>query len=151
MWQSESSVILSEVRMHPCWAMMLVTEPVQCRFPCSFLENSPLSWYSTEIVDSMVQKWVVHGSSGWSQVNLTKESHAIQALMLKELENHLGLHLAVKSTSVHRWMFASGYSEETYRPLWDEKVQLGYTGDWLCGGQVEGAMNGSLLLSRMIK
>jgi predicted NAD/FAD-dependent oxidoreductase len=51
----------------------------------------------------------------------------------------LGLDCSDAEISIHRWRYASGFTDPSPEFVFLPKFNLGLCGDWLNGGRVEGA------------
>ena len=45
LWNSTSKIKLPLAKSRPCWALMLITKPIQCKFNASFIKSRDISWY----------------------------------------------------------------------------------------------------------
>ncbi len=100
--------------------------------------------------------WVIHANLTWSTNNADMEADKVAQILLQELFQTTGLKKINALFSVaktHRWFFARHpETEKQSEPyLWDSAIQLGLAGDWLCQGDVEGALNSAKALSKAIK
>lgn len=102
-------------------------------------------------------RWVIQATSDWTKEHLDTAPEVVakrllhEALKTTSLEEKQG---AFRVLATHRWLFArheSIKSEEIIRGYrWDKTLQLGLAGDWLCQGDIEGALISAKLLIEAI-
>lgn len=134
-----------EVEMHPVWSLLL-------SLPGRPEKLMALDWIEGEhpILQRIVrdsskpgregENWVVQASEDWSQAHRDDSPDQIADTMLGALSEVCGEPLHPVFVRAHRWAYAKaavGRGKEL--SLWDENTGIGACGDWLCGGDVEGA------------
>lgn len=83
--------------------------------------------------------WVVQASPAWSLEHLERSADEIAGLLLAALSERLATPLPpALSASAHRWRYARP-TPQAHGALWAPDIGLGVCGDWLDGGDVEGA------------
>jgi renalase len=144
---------LSGVEMLPCWTLMAVTDEVDWPWDAAEPPRGPLAWVARN--DRKPQRravpgyacWVAHATAEWSQQHVDAEPQAVTALLKSALAQVLprqqaGAVLAWHHTSAHRWRYAvplrAAPGQHDYF-WWDAALGLAVCGDFLAGGQVEGA------------
>jgi len=90
--------------------------------------------------------WSIEANSDWSQVHVDHSKEDIEALLTQAF---LSVKPQAKIHSVrrcHRWLY-SRHPATDHGMLWDEATHIGACGDWLLGGDLEGAWKSANLLS----
>jgi photolyase PhrII len=147
--QASFSDRLADVKMQPCWAVMLVCSGLQtCDFDGAFINEGPLSWIARDsskprrpaLVPPDQAAWVLHASAEWSAANLDLDPQIVTKQLLHALESATGSRLGeVTHCVAHRWMYAIPKEPLIDECLWDAENQVGACGDWCGGPRVEGA------------
>lgn len=145
-WTMHSSIQISKPELFPCWSVMLISSPIQSDFSAAFVRHGPISWYDSQLIGGQRQKWLVQASPDWSKANLEKDPKVVQESLINELSLLLDMPVQPEYSDSHRWLYASSQNRSDSVAIWDVKNHLGYIGDWLCGGRVEGAMTSALHL-----
>lgn len=130
--------------MEPCWAMMLVfDQPLPVDYDGVFINRGPLSWAArnnSKPGRPPEEAWVVHASPEWSRTHLELEGGVIVSQLLPELFQALAINARVPSVAMaHRWRFARAKNALAAPCFWDDERRLAIAGDWVHGGNVEGA------------
>jgi predicted NAD/FAD-dependent oxidoreductase len=110
-------------------------------FDAAFVNGEKISWIcrnQSKPYRSGQESWTIHASPKWSQENieLTPQEASIQLLACAK---HLDLDCSDAEISIHRWRYASGFTNPSPEFVFLPKFNLGLCGDWLNGGRVEGA------------
>jgi renalase len=97
-----------------------------------------------------LQTWTIHANPQWSQewIELDKTEAAKRIL---ECAQKLGLDCHSAEIAIHRWRYASGAIKAAPKFHLNMDLQLGFCGDWLHGGRVEGAWLSGYQLANAIK
>ncbi|MBR9885212.1 MAG: hypothetical protein GYB21_16860 [Oceanospirillales bacterium] len=86
------------------------------------------------------ENWIIQATEAWSQQVLDLEPDDVGREMLDAVSRAIGETLIPENVRVHRWRYARATPEQGHEnALWDEQSGIGACGDWLCGGNVEGA------------
>ncbi len=139
---SEIQAICHSVTMDGCWTVMArFSERPSFPFDAAFVNSEKISWIcrnQSKPYRSGQESWTIHASPKWSQENieLTPQEASIQLLACAK---QLGLDCSDAEISIHRWRFASGFTNPSPEFVFLPKLNLGLCGDWLNGGRVEGA------------
>ncbi len=139
---SEIQAICHSVTMDGCWTVMArFSERPSFPFDAAFVNSEKISWIcrnQSKPYRSGQESWTIHASPKWSQENieLTPQEASIQLLACAK---QLGLDCSDAEISIHRWRFASGFTNPSPEFVFLPKFNLGLCGDWLNGGRVEGA------------
>lgn len=146
--------IANASKMKSCWTMM-VHFPHQSffQFDAAFINQEPIAWISrnnTKPKRVGLDYWTVHASPQWSDAHLELEKEDVSAQLLHCMEK-LGFNTANAQVTMHRWRYASGGLEAMIEYHYSANDGLGFCGDWLHGGRVEGAwLSGMKLANRII-
>jgi predicted NAD/FAD-dependent oxidoreductase len=136
-----------------CWTMMLrFNEPIAMPFEAAFINEGILSWAARNSAKPQragEEVWVIHAQSQWSQENIDADPVAIAPRMIAAF-----IALGGKTPAeyaIHRWRYASSDASYQERFHCDFERGIGYCGDWLHGGRVEGAwLSGQALANTII-
>jgi renalase len=139
---SEIQEICHSVKMDGCWTVMArFSERPSLPFDAAFVNGEKISWIcrnQSKPYRNGHESWTIHASAKWSQENieLTPQDASIQLLACAK---QLGLDCSDAEISIHRWRYASGFSDPSPEFVFLPEFKLGLCGDWLNGGRVEGA------------
>jgi len=141
---SPLGALASEVRMRPCWAVMLGLErrlPVD--FDGAFVEDSALAWIardSSKPGRTAAEAWVLHASAAWTEAHLDDPPERVVAVLCAELRGVSGRQLpVVRHAAAHLWRFASPDPALSLGAPADVERGLVLAGDAWNGARVEGA------------
>ena len=145
--------LTKHTNMLGCWTVMAsFTESLGLPFDAAFINDEMISWISrnnSKPNRAGLETWVIHANPQWSQewIGLEKDEAAQQIL---KCAKKLGLDCTHANISIHRWRYASGHINPIPGFRLQEDLKLGFCGDWLNGGRVEGAwLSGYRLASQM--
>lgn len=130
-----------QAKTQGCWTMMLrFHQAIDLPFEAAFINEGILSWVARNNAKPQrtgTEVWVIHGQSQWSQDQIDADPLAIAPQMIAAFIAMGGQ--APDEYAIHRWRYAS--SEPSHLPQFhfSSNQQIGYCGDWLQGGRVEGA------------
>jgi predicted NAD/FAD-dependent oxidoreductase len=136
-----------------CWTMMLrLNQAITMPFEAAFINDGILSWVARNNAKPQrtgEEVWVIHAQSQWSQDYIDADPLAIAAQMIAAF-----IALGGKTPAeyaIHRWRYASSDTSYQERFHCDFERSIGYCGDWLHGGRVEGAwLSGQALANTII-
>jgi renalase len=143
---------LSGVEMLPCWTLMAVTDDADWPWDAAEPPRGPLAWVArndrkpgrTALPGRAT--WVAHATAEWSSQHVDAEPRVVTALLQAALgkllpRSHAAVAPAWHHVGVHRWRYAAPLRTEpdAHGFWWDAPLGLGVCGDFLAGGQVEGA------------
>ena len=116
---------------------------------------SPLSWVardSSKPGRPAGERWVLHATAAWSRASRDVPRDEVEATMIAELSRLFDLGpLDPELSFVHRWGYARAPRPLDRGALFDEDARVGASGDWACGGRVEGAfLSGVALAGRVL-
>jgi len=141
----------------PSWAMIIkskkdlnlsfVTQP-NSKIIRRIIKNSDKPQRSNE-----QHYWVVQAEHKWSEEHLFSEKDSIAQAMLDELCHILNKqtedtikHYELEIVHIHRWLLGQYKALNDQHYLWSEKDKIGISADWLCQGDMSGAMLSSYQL-----
>lgn len=133
---------LADANMHGCWTVMASSERnLNIDFDAAFINDEIISWVSNNNSKPGRmgrETWIIHANPQWSQkwIELDKDAAAERIL---DCAKRLGLDFSKSEISIHRWRYASGHVNPATGPIINQVLKLGFCGDWLNGGRVEGA------------
>jgi hypothetical protein len=136
-----------------CWTMMLrLNEAITMPFEAAFINDGILSWVARNNAKPQrtgEEVWVIHAQSQWSQEHIDADPIAIAPQMIAAF---IALGGKVPAEyAIHRWRYASSDTSYQKRFHCDFERGIGYCGDWLHGGRVEGAwLSGQALANTII-
>lgn len=138
---SNIEALQQQSKTEGCWTMMLrFDHQITIPFEAAFINEGILSWIARNNAKPMRdgnEVWVIHGESKWSQQCIDETPEAIAPKMIAAFIE-LGGQLPAEYR-IHRWRYAS--SDPGFGPEFhiEPDQKLGFCGDWLHGGRVEGA------------
>lgn len=149
----QSSSITTKSEMKSCWTMM-VHFPHQSsfKFDAAFINQEAIAWIarnSTKPKRTGLDYWTVHASPDWSDAHLELEKEDVSQKLLGCM-HELGFNTADAQVTMHRWRYASGGLEPMIEYHYSASNGLGFCGDWLHGGRVEGAWLSGMKLAKRI-
>jgi predicted NAD/FAD-dependent oxidoreductase len=150
---SESSSIASASKMKSCWTMMAhFPHQSSFGFDAAFINQEAIAWIarnSTKPKRSGLDYWTVHASPDWSDAHLELEKEDVGQKLL-ECMKKLGFDTTDAQVTLHRWRYASGGLEPMIEYYYSANDGLGFCGDWLHGGRVEGAWLSGMKLAKQL-
>ena len=148
----EITSLAFNANMQGCWTVMATSErSLNAHFDAAFINDEIISWVSRNnskpgrLGDEV---WTIHANPQWSQQWIELDKDAAATLIL-DCAKRLGLDFSKSKISVHRWRYASGHNNYV-ESIINQEFQLGFCGDWLHGGRVEGAWLSGFKLASQI-
>jgi len=145
--------IAINLNMQGCWTVMAsFAETPNIPFDAAFINDEVISWIARNNSKPSrmgLETWTIHASPQWSQehIELNKD---LAAKLILDCAKRLGLDCDQANIAIHRWRYASGYINPAPGFRLCEDLKLGFCGDWLNGGRVEGAwLSGHKLASQI--
>ena len=147
---------LDEVRMAPCWALMLcLREPLPVDFDAQRHDRGAIAWLARQASRpghaTAAQAWVVHASPEWSLEHLELSADAAALALQRELAQALGMPLpAVSFAQAHRWRYAltTRALGQSFLASADGSLLTG--GDWCLGPRVECAWQSGVAMAEAL-
>lgn len=143
------SEALSAWPMTPVWTLMAVTDEVDWPWDAAEPPTGALTWITRNdrrpgrVHLPGCAVWVAHAHAAWSQGHLDDDPADVAEALSKSLCAAWppGTEVRWHHRAVHRWRYAaSGRAPEDSRLCWwDGTRGLGVCGDYLAGGDVDGA------------
>lgn len=139
--------LLVQPWIQPSWALLAVTESVDAPVPIRRVGPGHLPDGVASLVceDSKPgrkphpegMRWLLQATAGWSHQHLELDADAAQALLVRKLEEALGI--PVRSAQAHRWRYA-----RVHRPLGrdflrEAEARITLAGDFCRGDGIESA------------
>ena len=139
--------------MQGCWTVMAsFAEKLNLPFDAAFINHEIISWVArnnSKPNREGLETWTIHANPQWSQeyIELDKEEASKRILGCVK---KLGLDCDKAEIAIHRWRYASGHTNLPPGFRLNGELKIGFCGDWLNGGRVEGAwLSGYKLASQM--
>ncbi len=138
----------------PCWTLMAhfaERVPVEADLLAT---DAALNWAIRNGAkpgrDTAQECWVIQAGADWSRRHLEDPREEVADRLLAAFAERAGCALPTPiAVQAHRWRY-SQVRDAGKGPLWDAKARIGACGDWLTGGDVEGAfLSGSELAKRI--
>jgi renalase len=147
---------ISEVRMTPCWTLMMsFTTPPPGLPGVHRWTSGPLAWAACDSSKpgrpEQAQCWVVHASPAWSGDHILADAHDVAQWLWEEFARSCGIRdVSPSHLRAHRWRHAF-----TERPLGqpcivDEECAAGACGDWCVAPRVEAAWDSGRALAHAL-
>jgi len=134
--------LANNANMQACWTVMAsFAENLNLPFDAAFINDEIISWISrnnSKPNRKGLETWTIHATPSWSQESLELNKEDAAKLILA-CSKKLGLDCDRANVAIHRWRYASGHLSSIPGFNLREDLRLGYCGDWLNGGRVEGA------------
>lgn len=138
------SAKVASYTLEPCWAVgCRYDKPIGVGFDAAMCKHSILGWVARD--SSKPQRrhdqewWVLHAQAGWSWLHRDDDSGAVIKAVITAFQERFGVIDRPVATLAHRWLYAKPTNVEGPGHLAYESMALGFCGDWLSGGRVEGA------------
>ena len=134
--------VANHANMQACWTVMATfSEKLDLPFDAAFINDEIISWISrnnSKPNRQGLETWTIHANPTWSQesIELNKDEAAQYIL---NCAKRLGLDCDRANIAIHRWRYASGHLKPIPGFILRQDLKLGFCGDWLNGGRVEGA------------
>jgi len=131
-----------DANMQGCWTVIAnFRDQLNLPFDAAFINDEIISWISrnnSKPRRTGIETWIIHANPTWSQewIELDKDQ---AAQLILNCAKGLGLDCEKAKITIHRWRYASGHTTQILGYRLREDLKLGFCGDWLNGGRVEGA------------
>lgn len=144
--------IARRARMQPAWALMLHFDaPIDPGYDALFVNTGQLRWVSRNSSKpgrAGAETWLLHATAEWSRMHCKASPAHVIASFMPTLAA-LGLPMP-KSCDAFFWTVASSDPALQIGCIWDAHLSLGMCGDWLAGGNVEGAWQSGVSLAQRV-
>lgn len=145
---------LDPTSMVPCWTMMLVADFSPLPFDAATVDGDVIAWLSRDDAkpgrSSVIGEskkstcWVIQASANWSGQHLEADPQWVGDALVTELQRLLNRSIGdIQFQRVHRWRYAQLEShhrlDDSEEAWFDPSTMWGACGDWISGGNVEGA------------
>jgi renalase len=149
--------LVKNIKMLACYTLMLgFKDKLNIPFEAARINNSPLEWIAVNNSKSLrpdVCAITINSSNLWAKKNLDHDIGQVKEIMLNELAKIITFSKSdLEVNNIHRWRYANAENRDDKhtKSLFDEKLKLGISGDWLIGGRVENAYLSALDLARKL-
>ncbi|MEM7729371.1 MAG: FAD-dependent oxidoreductase [Pseudomonadota bacterium] len=156
--RSSLQTILSEVRMHACFALMVGwPEPFDPGWDSLRVGDLPVSWIARNQSkpgrDTGFSTLVVHAAPDWSDSHAEADRDWVQSVLLDCASALCGRKLVqAPHIALHRWLYAYADQGVGQNCLVDPAHGVVLAGDWCVGGRVEGAyVSGLAAAARLLE
>ena len=132
--------------------MARFTDQPHFPFDAAFVNGEKIGWIcrnQSKPQRDGKESWTIHASPQWSQEHIELNENDANAQLLQCAQN-LGFDYRNAEISTHRWRYASGGLEPMIEYHYSPVDGLGFCGDWLHGGRVEGAWLSGIKLANKI-
>jgi predicted NAD/FAD-dependent oxidoreductase len=135
---------VSEVRMHPCWAVLVAFDArVPTPFDAAFVSSSPLGWIARDRSKpqrGLAETWVLHASGPWSEAHVDDRPDAVGPFLLNAFADLVrGALPRPVHVGTHRWRYAAADPPLAREAFIDAASRVALCGDWCAGNRMEGA------------
>jgi predicted NAD/FAD-dependent oxidoreductase len=131
--------------------MLRFNHAITMPFEAAFINDGILSWMARNNAKPQrtgEEVWVIHAQSQWSQDHIDADPLAIAPQMIAAFISLGGK--TPTAHAIHRWRYASSATNLQEGFHCDFERGIGYCGDWLHGGRVEGAWLSGQALAKTI-
>jgi len=137
-------VLLDDVEMRPCWAVMAEPDrPLLQNYDASFVNEGPLWWLSGQASRPgrpNGEAWILHAGPDWSEEHLQDDPDAVCEQLIEAARRlPIAGSFETRSAVAHRWRYARAREPLNEGAIWDAERRLAFAGDWCHGSAVEGA------------
>ncbi|MBS99047.1 MAG: hypothetical protein CMI01_10255 [Oceanospirillaceae bacterium] len=97
--------------------------------------------------------WMLQASEAWSELHVDDDPASVGEALIEAFGSVLGVAVHPRHQRVHRWLYGRSQPEPG-KPasLWDADSGIGVCGDWLTGGDAQGAWeSANHLVDRMLE
>ena len=151
---AEVGPLLDRFTMAPCWAVAArFDRDPGLDFEGASLKDEALDWVARNSSkperNSDGSWWVLHATPAWSSDNLELAPDAVARELIAAFRARFALQAEPVEWVAHCWRYARpAPGGEQPGSLALDAHRLGFCGDWLAGGRVEGAFTSGLSLVR---
>jgi len=135
--------LLADVRIAPCWTVMLSLPPNTLGPDVLRPENSPLAWIARENArPGAVQPetaYTIQASAPWSTAHLENPPETIIEFLVAAFWAATAIPPAPFTARAHRWRYALAETPLGQPYIWAPETRLGLCGDWCLAGRLEAA------------
>lgn len=155
--ETEISIVLSKIRMAPCWALMAAfDQELNASFDVIKNENADLAWVARNTSkpgrSPGLETWVAHASPEWSETNLERDKESVLPDLLSMFEREVGRSLPEpRYATAHRWRYALTTAPLSLPFISTADQTLMAVGDWCLGARVECAYQSGLAAGQALR
>lgn len=142
-----------DVPVAPIWTLLIELEQCPARLrECDWIEQGHRilqravhdSRKPGRSTDTSI--WALQADPQWSAAQVDADPAAVAQTLLAAFEVLAGEALRPQAERVHRWLYGRADARDADAALWDEHNRIGACGDWLCGGDLQGAWRSATVL-----
>ncbi len=125
-----------------------------------FKKNSVLGWVANEssklreVNNHNLELWTLQSSLIFAQKNIQEyrlKKEQIMDLMINEFMNIFNIkNINIVHKDIHGWLYAYKLEKFENDFFWDQEINLGICGDWMCGSTAESAWRSATGLADQI-
>jgi len=146
--------LAGRVVMQGCWTLMArFAAPLPLDFDAAALGQGPLAWVARDNSKpgrDGTETWLLHASTAWSEDHIESDAEFVSATLLQAFRALGGT--TPQAWTAHRWRYASGSAQLPEACAWRAEPGIGLCGDWLNGGDVQGAwLSGRALAAQILQ
>ena len=146
--------LAGRVPMQGCWALMArFAAPLVLEFDAAAFADGQLAWVARDNSKpgrEGAETWLLLASTEWSETHIEAGADFVGASLLqafRELSD-----ATPQAWTAHRWRYASGSVQLQQACAWRAELRIGLCGDWLNGGDVQGAwLSGRALAAQILQ
>ncbi|TBW56039.1 FAD-dependent oxidoreductase [Marinobacter halodurans] len=149
----DSAHELVALPLDACWAVMAAFPENPCPGVDGFSCRHPaLQWAANNSSKPGRENdgcwWVLHARADWSEEHRGADPDWVAHQLLDAFGACAHLSTLPETVLTHRWLYAKT-RDGGDRPghIWHARERIGFCGDWLAGGRVEGAFQSGLALA----
>lgn len=137
-------------KMTPCWAVLAAyPTSVDCPWDAARLDDDILGWVARNSSKPGRPReddcWVLHATPSWSAEHIDDSPETVARTLLARFESLVGRQSGRPTyLTAHRWRHARPTGIDHRLVLHDPGSRLLVAGDWLAGGDVEGAFRSGM-------
>lgn len=138
------STAVERYRMEPCWAVACgYGQPLSLGFDAVRSGHPVLGWAARDSSkpgrETALEWWILHAQGDWSEDHRDDTPEQVIQQVSGAFAARFGVTAEPAQTLAHRWLYAKPVDEKAPGYLSYGEQALGFCGDWLNGGRVEGA------------
>ena len=131
-------------KMLPCWAVACTYgKSLELEFSGVSCRHTILGWAGCDTSKPQRsrthERWVLHAQPDWSEAHRNDDPESIGQALTRAFGEHFNRKTNPIDRIAHRWLYARPGNISGPGHLSYDTLGLGFCGDWLNGGRVEGA------------
>lgn len=134
---------LAEIKMKPCFALMLtLNQQPRLDFDAALVKNANISWISANHTKPgrTGASLMIHASNKWAAEHLNDDLEDVKSAMVSSVRELTGIETSsIDHADIKRWVYANIGKQDGTPYLIDKPMRLAACGDWCIKGRVESA------------